>query len=148
MVKLNFPDYNLKLKNRKNKPFIFDRVRKKWLICSPEEWVRVHCVNYLIEDLGYPASWIRIEQEIRVYKRRKRFDIVVTDSIMKPNILVECKAPSVKINQKTFEQITKYNFELSCPFLMMSNGLENYFCKVNHQNKHIDFINKLPEFKT
>ena len=148
MLKLNFPDYNIKLKSRKNKLFVFDRVRKKWLKCTPEEWVRVHCVNYLIQDLGYLESWIRIEQEFKIYNLKKRFDIVVTDLDLKPYILVECKADSVKINQKTFDQITRYNIELSCPFLMISNGLDHYFCKVNKQKKQIDFIKKLPEFKS
>ena len=148
MLKLNFPDYKIKLKSRKNRLFIFDRVRKKWLQCTPEEWVRVHCVNYLIEDLGYLESWIRIEEEFKIYNLKKRFDIIVTNSDLKPFILVECKAHSVKINQNTFDQITRYNIELSCPFLMISNGLDHYFCKINKEKKNIDFIEKLPEFKS
>ena len=84
MLKLNFPDYKIKLKSRKNTLFIFDRVRKKWLKCTPEEWVRVHCVNYLIEDLGYLESWIRIEEEFKIYNLKKRFDIVVTNTDLKP----------------------------------------------------------------
>ena len=148
MLKLNFPDYNIKTKIRQNKFFVFDRVRKKWLKSTPEEWVRVHCVNYLIEDLGYLESWIRIEQEIKINNLKKRFDIVVTGSDFKPYILVECKAHSVRINQNIFDQITRYNIELSCPFLMVSNGLDHYFCKVNYKKKHIDFIEKLPEFRS
>ena len=104
MEKLNFPKYILLIKNKENKPYIFDRIRKKWIICSPEEWVRIHCVHYLTETKGYPRSWIRIEQELRVYGTRKRFDLVLTDSNMNPFILVECKAPSVKLNQKAFDQ--------------------------------------------
>ncbi len=148
MLKLNFPDYKIKLKSRKNRLFIFDRVRKKWLQCTPEEWVRVHCVNYLIEDLGYLESWIRIEEEFKIFNLKKRFDIIVTNSDLKPFILVECKAHSVKINQNTFDQITRYNIKLSCPFLMISNGLDHYFCKINKEKKNIDFIEKLPEFKS
>ena len=148
MLKLNFPDYNIKTKIIKNKFFVFDRVRKKWLKITPEEWVRVHCVNYLIEDLGYLESWIRIEQEIKINNLKKRFDIVVTGSDFKPYILVECKAHSVRINQNTFDQITRYNIELSCPFLMISNGIDHYFCKVNDKKKHIDFIEKLPEYRS
>ena len=148
MLKLNFPDYKIKLKSRKNIHFVFDRIRKKWLKCTPEEWVRAHCVNHLIEDLGYLESWIRIEQEFKIYNLKKRFDIVVTGSDLKPFILVECKAHSIKINQNTFDQITRYNIELSCPFLMISNGLDHYFCKVDIQKKHINFIEKLPKFKS
>ena len=76
---------------------------------------------------------------------KKRFDIVVTNTDLKPFILVECKAHTIKINQNTFDQITRYNIELSCPFLMISNGLDHYFCKVNKEKKNIDFIEKLPE---
>jgi hypothetical protein len=83
----------MNLKNRENKPYIFDRVRKKWLLCTPEEWVRVHVVSYLIETKGYPASWMRVEQELRVFGTRKRFDLVVVDAAMKSHILIECKAP-------------------------------------------------------
>ena len=147
MEKLNFPKYILLLKNKENKPYIFDRIRKKWIICSPEEWVRIHCVHYLTETKGYPRSWIRIEQELRVYGTRKRFDLVLTDSNMNPFILVECKAPSVKLNQKAFDQIARYNLELKCPYLMMSNGLNHYFCKINVKDNRISFIKSLPHYK-
>jgi len=146
MVKLNFPNYNLLLKNRENKPFIFDRIRKKWIHCTPEEWVRVHCVSYLIETKGYPASWMRVEKEFQLYGTKKRFDIVVTDAQLKPFILVECKAASVVINQHTLDQTMRYNLELNCPYLMMSNGLNHYFCKMNGEQKSISFIESLPNY--
>ena len=146
MDQLNFPYYKLNLKNRENKPYIFDRVRKKWLLCTPEEWVRVHCVNYLIETKGYPASWMRIEQEFRVFDTRKRFDIVVSNANMKPHVLVECKAPSVPIDQKTFDQITRYNLALQCQYLMVSNGLNHYFCEMNFEENQLIFIETLPDY--
>ena len=105
-------------------------------------------MNYLIEDLGYLESWISIEHDFKIYNLNNRFVFVVTGSDFKPFILVECKAHSVRINQNTFDQITRYNIELSCPFLMISNGLDHYFCKVNDKKKHIDFIEKLPEFRS
>jgi len=146
MEKLNFPNYELRLKNKENKPFIFDRIRKKWLSCTPEEWVRTHCINYLIETKGYPASWMRVEQELLVYGTKKRFDIVVTDALLNPFILVECKAPTVAINQSTLEQISRYNLELNCPFLMMSNGLNHYFCSMDKEQNRISFIESLPNY--
>lgn len=148
MEQLNFPHYTINLKNRENKPYIFDQVRKKWLLCTPEEWVRVHVVSYLIETKGYPASWMRVEQELRVFGTRKRFDLVVVDAAMKSHILVECKAPSVPINQKTFDQITRYNLELQCPYLMVSNGLNHYFCKMNFEENSLTWIEELPNYSS
>ena len=147
MEKLNFPSYKYKLKNKQNKNYIFDRVRKKWLLCTPEEWVRVHCVHYLIDTKGYPESIIRIEQEIKLFNTKKRFDIVVTDINLKPYILIECKAPLIKINQKTLDQIIRYNMELKCPYLMITNGLNHYFCKMNHKKNKLSFIKTIPEYK-
>lgn len=146
MEKLNFPNYKLLLKNRENKPYIFDRVRKKWLLCTPEEWVRVHCVHYLIETMGYPASWMRIEQELKVYNTRKRFDLAVVDPAMQPHILVECKASSITLDQKSFDQIARYNLVLKCPYLMISNGLNHYFCKMNQEENQLIFIEGLPAY--
>jgi len=146
MEKLNFPNYKLLLKNRENIPYIFDRIRKKWVLCSPEEWVRAHCVHYLNETKGYPASWMRVEQEIKVYNTRKRFDLVVSNEKMNPHILIECKAPAVVINQKTFDQISRYNLALKCPFLMISNGLNHYFCKMDFEENRLSFIKDLPNY--
>ena len=148
MEKLNFPNYRVLIKNKENKPYIFDRVRKKWLICTPEEWVRIHCLYYLIETKDYPESLIRIERELKVYNTLKRFDLLIADSSMKPFILVECKAPYVKISQNTFDQILRYNLELKCPYLMISNGLNHYFCKMNFEENQISLVKELPDYKT
>ena len=146
MEKLNFPSYKYTLKIKENKLYIFDRVRKKWLFCSPEEWVRVHCVYYLIETKNYPESIIRVEQEIKVFNTSKRFDLVVSNKSLEPYILVECKAPTVKITQKTFDQVVRYNLELNCPYLMISNGLTHYFCSMNSKKNKLSFIKTLPEY--
>jgi len=148
MEKLNFPNYKVLIKNKENKSYIFDRVRKKWLLCTPEEWVRINCLYYLIETKGYPESLIRIERELKVYNTLKRFDLLIADSSMKPFILVECKAPYVKISQNTFDQILRYNLELKCPYLMISNGLNHYFCKMNFEENQISLVKELPDYKT
>ena len=148
MEKLNFPNYKILIKNKENKSYIFDRVRKKWLLCTQEEWVRIHCLYYFVETKDYPESLIRIEQELRVYNTLKRFDLLIADSSMKPFILIECKAPYAKITQKTFDQILRYNLELKCPYLMISNGLNHYFCKMNFEENQISFIKELPDYKT
>ncbi len=147
MEKLNFPSYKVSIKNKENKSYIFDPVRKKWLLYTPEEWVRIHCVFYLIETKKYPASLMRIEQELKVYSTRKRFDLLVADSNLKPFIIVECKSPYIKITQKTFDQIIRYNLELKCPYLMVSNGLNHYFCNMNFKANKISLIKALPKYK-
>ena len=147
MEKLNFPEFNVLIKNKENKSYIFDPVRKIWLFFTPEEWVRVHCIFYLIEIKKYPASLMRIEKELRLYNSKKRFDILVAGLNLKPLILVECKAPSVKINQKTFDQIIRYNLELKCAYLMVTNGLNHYFCDMNLKKNKISFIKELPNYK-
>ena len=148
MEKLNFPNYKVLIKNKENKSYIFDRVRKKWLLCTPEEWVRIHCLYYFIETKDYPESLIRIERELKVYNTLKRFDLLIADSSMKPFILVECKSPYVKISQNTFDQILRYNLELKCPYLMISNGLNHYFCKMNFEENQISLVKELPDYKT
>ena len=105
MQKLNFPTYKVQLKNRENKPYIFDQIRKKWLLCTSEEWVRIHCLNYFTQTLGYPASWIKVENVINLYDTRKRFDLMIMDPNQGNLILVECKSPNVLLNQEVFDQI-------------------------------------------
>jgi len=146
--KLNFPSYNFRLKNSENKTHIFDEIRKKFVLLQPEEWVRQHCLNFLIQEKKYPASLINVEKQIKLNELSKRYDIVIYNNDGSVHCIVECKAPNVNINQNTFDQITRYNIELSCPFLMISNGLDHYFCKVNDKKKHIDFIEKLPEYRS
>ena len=109
MEELKFPKYNLQIKNIENKKYIFEPIRKKWLLCTPEEWVRVNCINYIIHTKGYPPSLISVEHQIDVYGLKKRFDLLVYNIDLSPFILIECKSPVVKINQKAFENFLKKN---------------------------------------
>ena len=147
MEKLNFPMFNFPIKSKENKNFIFDSVRKKWLILSPEEWVRQHCVQYLINHKGYPLGLIQLEKKLKVNQTEKRYDIVCFNRRGKINLLVECKRPDVKITQRTFDQISQYNYTLKSNFIMITNGLEHYFCKIDFENKKYIFLDKLPSFK-
>lgn len=148
MKRLNFPPGAVQLKNNENKPLVFDQIRKKWLQCTPEEWVRVHCLNYLIHTLNYPASWIKVENEIKVYNTRKRFDIMVVNPNQGNLLLVECKAPSVKLDQQVFDQIARYNLEAKSQYMMLTNGLNHYFCTMDYTNQRYHFIKELPNFNT
>tara|TARA_Y200000002_G_scaffold146382_1_gene120998 strand:- start:525 stop:977 length:453 start_codon:yes stop_codon:yes gene_type:complete len=144
MEKLNFPKYNLQIKSIENKDYIFEPIRKKWLLCTPEEWVRVNCINYIVHTKRYPPSLIGVEHQIDVYGLKKRFDILIYNTNISPFILIECKSPSVKINQKTFDQIIQYNLKLKCPYLMITNGLNHYVCNVNQNEKKIEFLDSIP----
>jgi|TARA_A200000159_G_C7337233_1_gene345605 hypothetical protein len=146
MERLNFPPSAVQFKNKENKPLVFDRIRKKWLRCTPEEWVRVHCINYLIHTLNYPASWIKVENEIKLYNTRKRFDIMVVNPNQGNLLLVECKAPSVELDQQVFDQIARYNLEAKSQYMMLTNGLNHYFCTMDYTNQRYCFIKELPNF--
>lgn len=148
MEKLNFPNCLVELKNRKNKTYLFDKIRKKWVLRTPEEWVRIHCLIYFTETLGYPASWIKVENEIKLYNTRKRFDIMVVDPEKGNLILVECKSPKIKLDQKVFDQIARYNLQVRSQFIMLTNGLNHYFCKMDYKNKQYLFIKKIPKYRS
>ena len=144
MQQLEFPAFSFRVKNSENKIRIFDIIRKKFVVLTPEEWVRQHVVHFLITTHNYPKSLINVEKVIKINGLTKRYDIVV----YKPNgelfLLVECKAPSIKISQKTFDQIAQYNLELNADYLMVTNGLQHYYCQINYTEKNYHFIPKVP----
>ncbi|WP_405201729.1 type I restriction enzyme HsdR N-terminal domain-containing protein [Dokdonia sp. LLG6352-1] len=147
MQQLSFPAYSFRLKNSENKPYIFDLIRKKFLVLTPEEWVRQHVLQWLTNDKGYPISLINVEKEICVGNTRKRYDIVVFKPDGSLYIIVECKAPKVQITQATFDQIARYNLELQADLLMVTNGLSHYYCKVDSVAERYDFLRELPDYK-
>jgi hypothetical protein len=146
MQKLNFPDYSFRFKNSENKVSIFDEIRKKFIILTPEEWVRQHTIQFLLQEKKYPKSYINAEKTITINGTTKRYDLVV----FKPNgelfLLVECKAPEVTISQQTFDQIARYNLKLNADYLMVTNGLNHYFCEMNLEEEKYIFLKELPEF--
>ena len=146
MEQLNFPAYALTLKNKENKMYIFDLIRKKNLLLTPEEWVRQHCINFLNSELGYQKCIINVEKQIKIHGKLKRYDIVVYTPQGSVNILVECKAPSILISQYTFDQIAQYNMTLNSMYLMLTNGEEHYFCFMDFENKTYRFISELPKY--
>jgi len=143
MSKLNFPDYEFKIKNIDNKTYIFDIVRKKFFILNPEEWVRQHVICYLLEK-EISMNHIGIEKKVIVNKMNKRFDIVVYNRDGSVKLLVECKAPSVKIDQAVFDQTLIYNKSLNSQFMMITNGLIHFFFKIDYKTKKYKFIKEFP----
>lgn len=146
MEKLNFPKYLFNLKSRENKTYIFDLIRKKNILLTPEEWVRQHCIQYLIMECKYPKSLINVEKQIEMNNQVRRYDIVVYTPQGEVQILVECKAPSIKITADAFDQIARYNMVLQSNFLMLTNGKEHYFCTIDYTKKTYQFIKELPKY--
>ena len=147
MQQLNFPNYNFRFKNNENKVSIFDEIRKKFIILTPEEWVRQHVVQFLMVEKKYPKSLINVEKVLKVNDLRKRYDVVVFNPNGSIHILVECKAPEVKIDQTTFDQIARYNLTLKATYLMVSNGLNHYFCQMDFENEKYHFLQDIPVYE-
>ncbi len=146
MQKLNLPTYSFKVKNSEKHYLIFDDIRKKYIVLTPEEWVRQHFVQFLIQEKKYPISLIAIEKQLIINKLKKRSDILIFNSDGTPNIIVECKAPSVKITQETFDQIARYNLQLNAKYLIVTNGIEHYFCMLNKEEESYIFLPDIPNY--
>ena len=144
MQKLNFPSYTFRLKSSENKPYIFDEIRKKFVTLQPEEWVRQHCLQYLINEKNYPKSLINVEKEIKINGLKKRYDIILFNTDGSIYLIVECKAPSITVSQNAFDQIARYNMTLNADYLMVTNGLNHYYCKVDFDEKRYQFLKDLP----
>lgn len=140
MLQLEFPNYTFKIKNNGNGDYIFDEIRKKYIKLTKEEWVRQNCVKFLINEKNFSSVLINIEKTIKINKLSKRYDIVVYKPDGGIKLLVECKSPEIKINQKTFDQIAVYNMNLKSEQLMVTNGLEHYYCEINYENKCYTFL--------
>ena len=144
MIKLNFPVYSFRFKNSENKVAIFDEIRKKFILLTPEEWVRQHTVQFLLQDKKFPKSYINVEKLIKINDLSKRYDVVVFQPNGDIYLLIECKAPEVPISQNTFDQIARYNLVLKAKYLMVTNGLNHYFCQMDFENEKYLFLNELP----
>ncbi len=146
MQLLHFPTYQFRFKSNENKTLIFDIIRKKFVVLNPEEWVRQHVVHFLHHDKNYPLSHINVEKQIKVHKTTKRYDVVVFNPDGSILIIVECKAPSIKINQATFDQIARYNFVIQASFLFVTNGLDHYYCNMDYKQEQYVFLKELPNY--
>ena len=140
---LNLPAAELKV----DENMIFDPVRKKWVTLTPEEWVRQNFIAYLIDSRKYPKSLIKIEASINAFNKARRCDAIIYTREVSPLVIIEFKAPDIEINEKTFKQIAFYNSSLNVPFLILSNGLDHYFCEVNPVNKTCKFWDHIPLYQ-
>jgi len=133
MEKLNLPAYNFRMRTVNEKTEIFDDVRKKYVRLTPEEWVRQNFIQYLNQELAYPLSLTSVEPSKMVYKRNK---------------LVECKAPAIKLTQEVFDQALRYNIVLKVPYIVITNGLQHFCCKMNYEDLSYVFLKEIPGFET
>lgn len=148
MEKLNLPPFNYQLKQTDDDTtLIFDIIRKKHLVLTPEEWVRQHVVHLLINQFNYPKSLISLETGHLFNQLQKRTDIIVYDRNGLPFLLIECKAASVALTQKTFEQVCTYNQTVKAPNICISNGIKTLCCAVNLETGEINYLKTLPDFE-
>jgi hypothetical protein len=146
MEKLNLPTYSFNIKLIEQRKYIFDFIRKKFVILTPEEWVRQNFLRYLVDEKKYPASLIAVEMEFKLNNLSKRSDAVVYNKFGNPLLIVECKALSVKIDQKVFDQIARYNMKLNVEYLVVTNGIQHFCCKIDYKNNNYSFLKEVPEF--
>jgi hypothetical protein len=147
MRTLNLPTYSFKLKYSGNSEQIFDPFRKKFVKLTPEEWVRQNLAQFLINEKDYPTGRMVIEKSLQFNNMKKRCDILVYDHKTAPLVMIECKAPNVKIKKEVFDQIAVYNLVFKVRFLMVSNGMEHYMCVVDFENKKTEFMSNIPSYK-
>jgi hypothetical protein len=144
---LNFPEFEFKIQESDGKLSIFDSLRKKYLILTPEEWVRQHMISFLVQYRNYPKGLFSLEKEVMYNSLQKRFDILVLDRVGNPFLLIECKAPEVKLSKKTVEQVAIYNKTIGAAFMGISNGRQHLFLKYNFEVNNYEQISDLPQFQ-
>ena len=146
MEQLNLPEYSFNIRSQEQRKYIFDTILKKYVLLTPEEWVRQNFIRYLTEEKEFPVGLISIEKEFMLNKLSKRYDAIVYSKKGFPVLLIECKAPSVAISQKVFDQITRYNIEFKVPYLLVTNGLKHILCRIDYINRDYSFLKDIPAY--
>ena len=146
MNELNLPAYDVKLRGTREKPEILDFLRKRYVALTPEEWVRQHFVHFLMDVKGYPQGLLANEVELRLGDKSLRCDTLLYGKAMTPRMIIEYKAPHIKIQQKTFDQVVAYNRLLKVDYLVVSNGLEHYCCRMDYERSSYEFLKDIPAY--
>jgi len=147
LKELNLPQYSFKITGKDGNEMILDPVRRKYVKLTPEEWVRQNFVQYLINEGKYPAGLLGIEILFRFNKLKRRVDILVHNRTGEPVLIVECKSPDVKIDESVFEQIATYNMKFKVPYLVVTNGLHHYACKIDHKEMKFEYLLVIPLYE-
>ena len=148
MFRLNLPPYPIKIQEKGEKRQIFDFLRRKWVALTPEEWVRQHFTHFLVEHKNYPQALLANEVELRIGEKRLRCDTLLYNKELRPRMIIEYKAPTIQIQQKTFDQISVYNLLLKVDYLVVSNGLSHYCCKMDYEHQSYQFLKDIPDYET
>jgi hypothetical protein len=146
MQALNLPTYQFKLKQKGLNTQIFDAIRKKYVVLTPEEWVRQNFLQFLIQDKKFPSSLIAVEIALKYNQLQKRADVLVYDKTGSPYLMVECKAPEVKITQDAFDQIARYNMKFKVKYLVITNGLNHFCCQMDYTTNNYQYLENIPFF--
>jgi len=146
LPQLNLPIAALKTKLVEGTTQVFDQVRKKYLVLTAEEWVRQHFIHYLNHEKNYPLGLMEVEKMVKYNGLQTRADIVLYTADGEPNMIVECKAPNVKVTQDAFNQIARYNFKLQVSFLVVTNGIQHFCCQMDYENNEIKFLEEIPSY--
>ena len=146
MSTLNLPPFEKKILDKEGKHSIFDVIRRQYVALTPEEWVRQHFVHFLITYKGFPQALMANEVQLKLNGMSRRCDTVVYDRMLRPRVVVEYKAPTVNITQQVFDQICRYNMVLQVDYLIVSNGLVHYCCKVDYLSRSYVFLNEIPHY--
>ena len=147
MIPLNLPSFEIKVSGTPEKPRIYDILRRKYIALTPEEWVRQHFIHYLIEQKGYPAPLLANEIKLGIGDKTLRADSVLYDRALRPRMIIEYKAPTIPLTQKVFDQICVYNFLLKVDYLIVSNGLQHYCCKMDYEHQKYLFLEDIPSYQ-
>lgn len=147
MLDLNLPPFDINVKKADGKLTVFDKLRRRFVTLTPEEWVRQHFINYLITEKGYSPSLIANEIQINLNNQKRRCDSVVYNRELSPIMIVEYKAPEVNITQEVFDQIVRYNIVLKVKYLIVSNGLRHYCCKMDYETQSFEYLSDIPSYK-
>lgn len=145
-MEINLPAYEMRLREQRGRHEVFDFLRRRYVALTPEEWVRQHFVHYLVEHKGYPKGLLANEMELRVGEKRLRCDTVLYNNVLQPLMIMEYKAPSVPITQRVFDQITAYNILLHVDYLVVSNGLQHYCCRMDYEGRSYTFLKEIPDY--
>lgn len=147
MLDLNLPPFNINVKKTDGRLSVFDKLRRKFVTLTPEEWVRQHFINYLITEKGYPQALIANEIQINLNNQKRRCDSIVYDKTISPLVIVEYKSPDVEITQAVFDQIVRYNIVLKVKYLIVSNGLSHYCCRMDYSTQTFEYLADIPTYK-
>lgn len=145
-MEINLPSYEIKLRQTGGNQQIFDILRRKYVALTPEEWVRQHFVHFLIEHKGYPKGLLANEVELRLGEKKLRCDTVLYNRVLQPQMIIEYKAPTITLTQRVFDQISAYNLLLHVDFLVVSNGLRHYCCRMNYESHTYEFLRDIPDY--